>query len=46
MFLAGKEYKLVRVNYTGGMSMANPALVQDRLILRNQNYLFSIREKR
>ena len=46
VFLAGKEYKLVRVNYTGGMSMANPALAADRLILRNQNHLFSIREKR
>ena len=45
VFLAGKEYKLVRVNYTGGMSMANPALAADRLILRNQNHLFSIREK-
>ena len=46
VFLAGKEYKLVRVNYTGEMSMANPALAADRLILRNQNHLFSIREKR
>ena len=45
VFKAGKEYKLVRVNHTGGMSMANPALVGDRLLLRNQTQLFSIREK-
>ena len=45
VFKAGKEYKLVRVNHTGGMSMANPALVGDRLLLRNQTHLFSIRDK-
>jgi hypothetical protein len=37
---------LVRVNHTGGMSMANPALTGDRLLIRNQTHLFSIREKK
>ena len=46
VFKAGKEYKLVRVNHTGGMSMANPALTGDRLLIRNQTHLFSIREKK
>jgi len=46
VFKAGKKYKLVRVNHTGGMSMANPALTGDRLLIRNQTHLFSIREKK
>ncbi len=46
VFKAGEKYKLVRVNHTGGMSMANPALAGDRLLIRNQTHLFSIREKK
>ena len=46
VFAAGKKYELVRVNSTGGMSMANPALAGDRLLIRNQTHLFSIREKK
>ncbi len=46
VFAAGKKYELVRVNHTGDMSMANPALVGDRLLIRNQTHLFSIREKK
>lgn len=46
VFAAGKKYGLVRVNSTGGMSMANPALAGDRLLIRNQTHLFSIREQR
>jgi len=34
------------VNSTGGMSMSNPALAADRLLIRNQTHLLSIREKR
>ena len=46
VFKAGKKYELVGVNRIGGMSMANPALAGDRLLIRNQTHLFSIREAR
>ncbi len=44
VFAAGKKYELVRVNHTGGMSMANSALAGDRLLIRNQTHLLSIRD--
>ena len=46
VFKAGKQFELIRVNHTGGMSMSNPALVGDRLLIRNQTHLFSIREEK
>ena len=46
VFKAGKQYELIRVNQTGGMSMSNPALAGDRLLIRNQTHLFSIREEK
>ena len=46
VFKAGKQYELIRVNHTGGMSMSNPALAGDRLLIRNQTHLFSIREEK
>ena len=46
VFKAGKQFELIRVNHTGGMSMSNPALAGDRLLIRNQTHLFSIREEK
>ena len=46
VFKAGKQYELIRVNHTGGMSMSTPALAGDRLLIRNQTHLFSIREEK
>jgi hypothetical protein len=43
---AGDEYKLVRVNSLDDFSMATPAIVGDRLIIRTQHRLYSIRQRR
>jgi outer membrane protein assembly factor BamB len=43
---AGSEYKLERVNSLGDFSMATPAIVGDRLLIRTQHKLYSIRQKR
>jgi outer membrane protein assembly factor BamB len=43
---AGEEYRLVRVNSLDDFSMATPAIVGDRLLIRTQHRLYSIRQRR
>jgi outer membrane protein assembly factor BamB len=40
---AGQKYELLDSNDLGEMALATPALIGDRLILRTQNHLYSIR---
>jgi len=40
------EYKLVRVNSLDDFSMASPAIVGDRLLIRTQHRLWSIRNRK
>ena len=40
---AGDEYRLAGVNDLGDWSLASPAIVGDRLLIRTQNHLYSIR---
>jgi len=40
------EYKLVRVNSLDDFSMASPAIVGDRLLIRTQHRLWSIRRRK
>jgi outer membrane protein assembly factor BamB len=42
---AGNEYRLVRTNSLDDFSMATPAIVGDRLLIRTQHRLYSIRNK-
>jgi outer membrane protein assembly factor BamB len=41
---AGDSYELLHVNSLGDFSMATPALVGDRLLVRTEKRLFSIRK--
>jgi outer membrane protein assembly factor BamB len=43
---AAEEYRLVRVNALDDFSMATPAIVGDRLLIRTQHRLYSIRGRR
>jgi outer membrane protein assembly factor BamB len=43
---AGENYKLLGSNDLGEMALATPALIADRLILRTENHVYSIRKKR
>lgn len=43
---AADQYKLVRVNPLDDFSMATPAIVGDRLLIRTQHHLYSIRNRR
>jgi outer membrane protein assembly factor BamB len=43
---AGDEYRLLGVNSLDDFSMATPAIVGDRLLVRTQNHLYSIRNRR
>jgi outer membrane protein assembly factor BamB len=40
------EYRLVRTNSLDDFSMATPAIVGDRLLIRTQHHLYSIRNRR
>jgi outer membrane protein assembly factor BamB len=42
---AGEKYELLRVNELGEMAQATPAIVGDRLLLRTEGRLYSIRGK-
>ena len=42
---AGDTYELLGSNDLGEMALATPALIGDRLILRTENHLYSIRNK-
>ena len=42
---AGDDYELLHVNPLGEMSMATPAIVGDRLLIRTESKLYSIREQ-
>jgi outer membrane protein assembly factor BamB len=42
---AGEKYELIDSNDLGEMALATPALVGDRLILRTENHLYSIRNR-
>jgi hypothetical protein len=42
---AGGKYELIGSNDLGEMALATPALVGDRLILRTENRLYSIRNR-
>ena len=41
-----KEYRLVRTNSLDDFSMATPAIVGDRLLIRTQHHLYSIRNRK
>ena len=41
----GEEFRLLQVNELGDMAQASPALVGDRLLIRTQQRLYSIRRK-
>ena len=41
---AGDEYRLVGVNPLGDWTLASPAIVGDRLLIRTRNRLYSIRD--
>jgi outer membrane protein assembly factor BamB len=41
---AGEKYELLDSNDLGEMALATPALIRDRLILRTENHLYSIRK--
>jgi hypothetical protein len=43
---AGTEYRLVRTNSLDDFSMATPAIVGDRLLIRTQHRLWSIRNRK
>ena len=43
MIRAGDKYELLNSNDLGEMALATPALIGDRLILRTENHLYSIR---
>ena len=43
MIRAGDKYELLESNDLGEMALATPALIGDRLILRTENHLYSIR---
>jgi outer membrane protein assembly factor BamB len=43
---AAEQYELLGVNSLGEFSMATPAIVGDRLLMRTQNHLYSIRNRR
>jgi outer membrane protein assembly factor BamB len=43
---AGEKYELLRVNDLDEFALATPALVGDRLLLRTEGLLYSIRQKR
>ena len=43
---AASEYKLVRTNSLDDFSMATPAIVGDRLLIRTQHRLYSIRNRK
>jgi outer membrane protein assembly factor BamB len=43
---AGDEYRLVGVNALDEFALATPAIAGDRLLIRTQNHLYSIRNRR
>jgi outer membrane protein assembly factor BamB len=43
---AGDKYELLKVNDLGEMALSTPALVGDRLLLRTQTRMYSIRKRR
>ncbi len=45
VYQAGKEHKLLHVNSLGDMCMATAAIVDDRLMIRTEKHLYSIRKK-
>ena len=42
---AGDKYELLDSNDLNEMALATPALIGDRLILRTENHLYSVRNK-
>ena len=43
---AADQYRLARVNALDDFSMATPAIVGDRLVIRTQHRLYSIRHRK
>ena len=43
---AGEEYRLLGVNSLDEFALATPAIVGDRLLIRPQSHLYSIRNRR
>jgi hypothetical protein len=43
---AGEEYRLLGVNTLDEFALATPAIVGDRLLIRTQHHLYSIRQRR
>lgn len=46
VFQAGKEHKLLHVNSLGDMCLATPAIVGDRLLIRTEKHLYSMRQQK
>jgi hypothetical protein len=42
---AGEEYRLLGINALDEFALATPAIVGDRLLIRTQNHLYSIRNR-
>jgi outer membrane protein assembly factor BamB len=42
---AGSEYELLHVNSLGDMSLSSPAIVDDRLLIRTEKRIYSMRQK-
>ena len=43
---AGEKYELLKVNELDEFALATPALISDRLLLRTETQLYSIRQRR
>ena len=43
---AGEEYRLLGINALDEFALASPAIVGDRLLIRTQSRLYSIRNRR
>ncbi len=41
---AGREFEIMGVNSLGGMAMASPAIAGDRLLIRTQSKVYSIKK--
>ena len=44
VFRAGEKHELLNVNSLGDMALASPAIVGDRLLIRTEKRLYSIRQ--
>ena len=45
MIRAGREFEVMGVNSLGELALASPAIAGDRLLIRTQSKLYSIRKE-